>query len=296
MASTKRKYYDYIPKLVISSLFFLILSIVCFYVGCTNILGDFFKNESSISIGKNIATNVGSIFLVSGIYNVIYEYSIKNSMFNVIRKELGIKDFIVSSGVDSIWMQLDDIPYAKLFEETKLSIDILHSYGNSWNQSNIDYIKDLLRTKKNITIRVILLSPKSDLNNGLYRLYRKDSIFELYNSMYKSVKEWIDLSDFAKENGNVIKIFYHDQNPTHSIYRFDDKIVNIANSIPTIKTNKLPTIICKKNEKYQESLFNMYNDEIECVIKDHTEEVSKENFKSFFPEEFFERKRQSQRI
>lgn len=143
-----KKYYDYIPKLVICSLIFLILGLICFYLGCSDELKNFLEDDTVITTWKSILCSIGSVFLVSGIYNVIYEYSIRNSMFNMIRKELGIKDFIVSAGVDSIWLRLNDIPYKSLFQDVQTEIDILHSYGNSWNESNFDYIVDLLNKKK----------------------------------------------------------------------------------------------------------------------------------------------------
>ena len=127
-----------------------------------------------------------------------------------------------------------------------------------------------------------MLSPESKLLEGLYELYRKKSLKDLYKSMYKSIEDWMDLVEIANKTHNTIKIYYHDQNPTHSIYRFDDKIVNVSNLIPNIKTTKLPTIICKKNDKYSDTLYSNYYDEIENVINQHAEEVTKDNYKSFF--------------
>lgn len=278
----KGKFYDYVPKVIICAFIFLVLSILCFYIGSSSFLLKFDLSVSSAGTWKSIFCSIGSVLIVSGIYNVIYEFSIRNSMFNVIRKELGIKDFIVSAGVDSIWLQLDDIPYRTLFEEVHSKIDILHSYGNSWNEANFDYIRDLLTNKKGITIRVVLLSPKSKLLEGLYALYRKKSLADLRQSMRKSIEDWLDLVELAEKNNNIIKLYYHDQNPTHSLYCFDDKIVNVSNMIPTVKTSKLPTIICKKNNKFSDTLFSNYLNEIETVISDFSEEVTQENMEKFW--------------
>lgn len=280
-----KKYNDYIPKLIICSLIFFILGLICFYLGCSSRLDQIDVDSDTITVWKSIFCSIGSVFIVSGVYNVIYEYGIRNSMFNVIRKELGIKDFIVSAGVDSIWLQLNDIPYKSLFHDVKAEVDIVHSYGNSWNDANYDYIKDVLQQKKGVIIRVILLSPKSKLINGLYELYRKETVNELLQSMKKSIKYWFELSDIAKDNGNTVKIYYHEQNPTHSLYRFDDKIVNVANLITKTRTSKLPTIICKKNEKYTDTLFSNYYSEIEELLKDYAEEVTRDNYESFFPDD-----------
>jgi len=277
-----KKHNDYISKLIICSLLFFIFSIICFYLGCSTQLSQVTDDQNIIITWKNIFCSIGSVLIVSGIYNVIYEYSIRNSMFNAIRKELGIKEFIVSAGVDSIWLQLNKIPYESLFQNVKSEIDIVHSYGNSWNDANYDYINDLLRRKTNMTIRVILLSPKSKLISGLYGLYRKNTEDELFSSMLQSIRFWMELSDIAEKNGNVIKMYYHTQNPTHSLYRFDDTIVNVSNLITKTRTSKLPTIICKKNEKYTETLYSNYYTEIEDIIKNYTEEVTKENYKNFF--------------
>lgn len=273
---------DYISKLVICSLLFFIFGLISFYLGCSTQLSKLTDDQNIITTWKNIFCSIGSVLIVSGIYNVIYEYSIRNSMFNVIRKELGIKDFIVSAGVDSIWLQLNDIPYKSLFYEVKKEIDIVHSYGNSWNEANYDYIKDVLEQKKGVIIRVILLSPKSKLINGLYELYRKNTVEELLYSMHESIQYWLDLSEIAEKNDNTIKIYYHEQNPTHSLYRFDDKIVNVNNLITKKRTSRFPTIICKKNEKYKDTLFSNYNSEIEKLISSYTVEVTKDNYQSFF--------------
>lgn len=277
-----RKYADYIPKLIICSLLFFILGLICFYLGCSSRLENIINDLDTINVWKSIFCSIGSVFIVSGVYNVIYEYGIRNSMFNVIRKELGIKDFIVSAGVDSIWLQLNDIPYKSLFHDVKTEIDIVHSYGNSWNEANYDYIKDVLQQKNGVTIRVILLSPKSKLVNGLYELYRKNTVEELLNSMQESIRYWLELSEIAQNNSNVVKIYYHEQNPTHSLYRFDDKIVNVNNLITKRRTSKLPTIICKRNEKYTDTLYSNYKSEIEDIIINYAIEVTKDNYETFF--------------
>ena len=280
-----KKHNDYISKLVICSLLFFIFGLISFYLGCSTQLSKITDNQNIITTWKNIFCSIGSVLIVSGIYNVIYEYSIRNSMFNVIRKELGIKDFIVSAGVDSIWLQLNKIPYESLFQSVKSEVDIVHSYGNSWNDANYDYIKDLLQHKSNITMRIILLSPKSKLISGLYELYRKDTEDELLSSMLKSINYWMELSDIAEKNGNTIKVYYHNQNPTHSLYRFDDTIVNVSNLITKTRTSKLPTIICKKNERYTETLYSNYYTEIEDIINNYAEEITKENYQTFFKKE-----------
>ncbi len=268
--------------MIICSLLFFILGLICFYFGCSSRLEKIIGDLDTINAWKSIFCSIGSVLIVSGVYNVIYEYGIRNSMFNVIRKELGIKDFIVSAGVDSIWLQLNDIPYKSLFHEVRAEIDIVHSYGNSWNEANYDYIKDVLLQKKGVTIRVILLSPKSKLVSGLYELYRKDTVEELLHSMHKSIKYWLELSDIAEAHGNTIKIYYHEQNPTHSLYRFDDKIVNVNNLITKRRTSKLPTIICKKNEKFTDTLFSNYCSEIEELIENYAVEVTRDNYETFF--------------
>ncbi len=283
-----RKFNDYIPKLVICSLLFFIFGLISFYIGCSSRLEKIISEQETVNVWKNIFCSIGSVLIVSGIYNVIYEYSIRNSMFNVIRKELGIKEFIVSAGVDSIWLELDDIPYKYLFKEVKSEIDILHSYGNTWNDSNRDYIKDVLKKNENITIRVILLSPQSKLLNGLYELYRKKSLHDLYKAMYESIEDWMELVELAENTHNTIKIYYHNQNPTHSLYRFDDKIVNVANLIHNAKTTKLPTIICKRNDKYTDTLYLNYYKEIEKVIEKYSVQVTKENYKNFFPKDIID--------
>lgn len=280
---TNRKHRDYIPKLIICSLIFFILGLACFYVGGSDFLKQLIKDEQLIVTWKNIFCSIGSVLIISGIYNVIYEYSIRKSMLNIIREELEIKEYITKTGVTHIKLQLSDIPYKELFQDVRSEIDIVHSYGNSWSEANVDYIRDTLKNKRNITIRVILLSPQSRLIEGLYELYRKDSIDDLHRSMKNSIDTWFELVGLANSTQNNIKIYYHDQNPTHSIYRFDDIIVNVSNLIHDEKTTKLPTIICKRNDEYKETLYSRYYEEIENIILYHTKEVTVENKDSFFP-------------
>lgn len=75
--------------------------------------------------------------------------------------------------------------------------------------------------------------------------------------MLKSIKYWMELSDIAEKNGNTIKIYYHHQNPTHSLYRFDDTIVNVSNLITKTRTSKLPTIICKRMKGIRRPYFQI---------------------------------------
>lgn len=267
-----QSHYDYIPKLVIASLVFVLLGIGCFYVAAIGVFAE---------VWNNILCSIGSIVIVSGIYTVIYEYSIRNSMYYIMRKELGIKDFVDSSGVDNILLRIDNINYKALFDGVQSEIDILHSYSNSWNKANFDNIKDLLRQKKNVSIRVVLLSPESQLLPGLYRLYRKESLDSLYYAMHQSVSDWLELKKLAENNSNKITIYYHKQIPTHSVYRFDDIIVTVSNPIPADNSLKYPTIICRRNKKYSEDLYVNYKNELENVISLSTE-VTDNNLIAFW--------------
>ncbi len=95
----------------------------------------------------------------------------------------------------------------------------------------------------------------------------------------------MELSDIAEKNGNTIKMYYHGQNPTHSLYRFDDTIVNVSNLITKTRTSKLSTIICKKNKRYTETLYSNYYAEIEDIIEHYAEEVTKDNYETLFLKE-----------
>ena len=87
----------------------------------------------------------------------------------------------------------------------------------------------------------------------------------MVDSIKRTTKYWENMGEKLKEN-SVVKVYYFDGNPVHSLYKFDDKIVVVSNKISNTLSLNLPSFICEQNKETKQGLYQIYEEEIEELI------------------------------
>lgn len=245
---------DYLIRLWLSSIVFAILGAILFVLA--------FNIEDGVWI--NILNSIGAVLIVSGIYNVIYEYILKSKLINLIIDKVKLKKSIDELGIDNIFLISDDVPYRDYIKETKESIVIVHAYGLKWTTNYIENITDLC-LQRCLDIKVVLLSVKSDFCDSIDKHYNKEN-GNMVKSIEKATEYWRKLGDKVCGKSKV-KVFYYDGNPVHSLYMFDKKIVVVSNKISNTVSSKLPCVVCIQKEDSIGGIYRIYKEEIDDLLR-----------------------------
>jgi hypothetical protein len=221
---------------------------------------------------------------VSGIYNVIYEYFLKANMVELIDEKIKLQREIAKTGITDIKLDIKDINYTSLLKSARKEIDIFHIYGRTWISNNADEIKRILNNKqKKMNIRVILLDPQSKFVDGLAEFYDKDSD-SLRSDMKAVICEYQKIFEYGKKikTSSRLKVYYHNCQPSYSLYRFDNTIVSVSNKLSKGRGQHLPSVICKDSEE-NEDLYTAYIQELSEIINS-SKEVDFSNISTYFGE------------
>lgn len=243
---------DYIIRLWLSSILFVIMGIVLFA----------FANVINNAVVVNSLNSIGGVLIVSGVYNVVYEYILKSKLINLIIEKVNLKNSIDEVGVEDIVLRSDDVPYRELIAKTRSMMVIVHAYGATWTRNHIEIIKQQC-LQRSLEVLVVLLSTESEFCNSIETHYGKER-GSMVNSIQRVTKYWKSLGKEVKENSEV-KIYYFNGNPVHSLYRFDNEIVVVSNRISNKLSLNLPCIICEKKDT-NEGLYHIYEEEINNLI------------------------------
>ncbi len=227
---------------------------------------------------KSVVSNVASALFISGVFGAVNEYMLKNSLVDLILDKLKLKEDIDRTGIEEVFFGISDIDYKYYIKRAKKNIDIVHVYGRTWTNTNIDVITETLMNSS-CKIRVILVSPESPFVPALSEHYGTDvnpvSVDDLKKTMTDVAGIWKELSNKynahrSRRAKGSLKLYYHNGPPTNSIYRIDDRVILVTGKTTKSKSTILPSFICKDTNK-NEDLYNIYIDEIENLITESTE-------------------------
>lgn len=189
-------------------------------------------------------------------------------MVNLILEKLKLKEEIDKTGIVSFHKSTDIIDYKYYFNSSKKNIDIFHVYGRTWTHSNFNLLQNKIKNS-NCKIRVILVNPESKFISGLAHTFncteeelksRISEVEKIWKTLYEEKEK-----QKRKKTQSSLELYYTNCFPAHSLYRFDDDLIQIQ-SKPTIgRSSELTTIVCKKTAK-TDNLYNKYLDEIEDII------------------------------
>ena len=108
-------------------------------------------------LGNSLIANIGSVLLVSGIYTIIDNMYLKESLIELVVEKVSLNKEIDDTGLIKVDSTLTNIQYKKFFESANSNIDIVHNYARTWTANNFDFIRKAVMNKK-CSLRVILLN------------------------------------------------------------------------------------------------------------------------------------------
>lgn len=204
-------------------------------------------------------SNIGSAVLVAGILAVISEAILRRELLDYIIEKINLKIQIDQSGLKEIYSYASNINYASLLQEAQLSVDIVHMNSKEWIGRHIDEIRDILN-QKSCTIQVFLMSPDSIFLEPLSQHFNQ-SKEDMIKKIEGSVKEWKGISEKKQPLKGKLKIYYHNEHPTASLVRVDNKIINIQNRMVSGKSKKLFCTVFQSLNR-EDDIYSLYNREI----------------------------------
>jgi hypothetical protein len=220
-------------------------------------------------IWNGVTENIGTAFFFTGIFGLVQEFILKDKLVDVILSKLKLKEDIDRTGIESVFFGISDIDYGFFLKKAKKNIDIVHIYGRTWTNSNIDEIEDRLMNS-NCRIRVVLLSPDSLFVPALAEHYNQSpetlkKTIEDVSLLWKKAYEKTEKRRKRRQSSS--ELYYHTGMPANSLYRIDDRIIFVQNKMTKGKSKRLPSFIYRKSEK-AESLYNDQLGEIEVLIQE----------------------------
>lgn len=220
----------------------------------------------------NILDDIAGALFIAGTLGILDKYLLQNQLVNLVTSKVGLKKSIDATGITEIHLGWRDLPYEKLFAETKNNIDVVHVYAQTWTNLHADDFVEILRSKQT-NIRIILLDPEDDIIiNAFARQYNRTPE-ELKNQIRSVLKKWRKIYERSEiNNKSRLKIYLQTGIQTMALYRFDNTIISSALTISKKPQSpyQLPSIICEKNEQTS-ILFDIYLKEIEGIIKEARE-------------------------
>lgn len=219
---------------------------------------------------KDVLENIGIAFFFTGIFGLVQEFILKNTLVELIISKLKLKEDIERTGVESVYPDLTELNYRPLLSKATKHLDIYHVYGQTWTNTYIDTIEDRL-LYSNCKIRVILVSPDSKFISGLAETYNGKTEDELKKLIISAAKVWKDLylkkvQHKGKKTQSKIELYYHSGLPANSLYRIDDKIVYVQSKMTKGKSKRLSAYVCRDTKKTD--LFDNYLFEIEALVNE----------------------------
>lgn len=270
----KRRFiHDYIVRLWLCNILFLLLGIALLYVSTFDLN----------VVVQGILDNIASLFIIAGVYNIISEHFLKKKYVEIILEKMNLPHKIVQTGLTDILLNINEINYNDFFGTAKSCIDIVHVYGKTWTNNNLEAIKIKMMKHKNISLNVLLLAPDSSVISSLSETYGGE-VSKTIESMHYVASMWLDMFDeinkVCKKYKGGMHLYYHHGQPVYSLYRVDNKIICVLNKLSKGRTQQLPTFLCEKGEEGKD-LFDIFYEEIRNLERT-SDEVTRANIEMLF--------------
>jgi hypothetical protein len=237
------------------------------------VLSGFSTNSLIVSSMQNTA----SALIIAGIFSLVNEYFLKDKLVELILEKLHLKESINKTGIEALFYNISEIQYKDYIRKTNKHIDIIHVYGRTWTNTNLDDLTDKF-LNSNCNIRVILTSPDSVFIEGLAKSYGITAD-DLRKTIWEMVGIWKGIAQKktgrSRKKSSTLKVYFHKGFPSHALYRFDNQIVFVQSRLSNEKTKRLASMVTKKTSK-EDSLFNTFLADINQLIL-QSEEVQLTN-------------------
>ncbi len=248
---------------------YIIVSLVLALFG----IGVLYVSESYFtSIWKIIFSQIALAILISVIIGIINEYILKDSLVDMILEKIKIKEYVNKTGLEEMVSSIGEINYKYYFKNANKNIDIVHVYGRSWTNSNLDEINDRV-IKSNCKVRVILVDPESKFIEGLeghfdYNSGKLKEEIKNVSLRWKEIYDEKNKKNKKSTQGNI-ELYYHKGHPSNALYRIDNRIIVVHTKTTKGRTTRIPGMVFKDTSK-SDCFYEIYLKEIEELVNQST--------------------------
>ncbi|MDM8129344.1 hypothetical protein QUV80_12855, partial [Paraclostridium benzoelyticum] len=225
--------------------------IVVLFLAIVGLVALFLSECMNVGFWKNIVNQVSLAILISGILGIINEYILKETLVELILDKLRIKSEVDTTGLEEILAGITEINYKNYFKKAKKHVDIVHIYGRTWTNNNIDEIMDRIMAS-NCKVRVVLVDPESPFVHGLENHFdykegeikrHIEEVTSIWKEKYKKIEKTQSSGKRKPKNLGKIELYYQKGQPTNAMYGVDDRIIVIQTKTTKEKTTRLPAMI-----------------------------------------------------
>lgn len=246
--------------------------VTMFFIGLVFLyLGEVIDTENRIIL--SLISNLGSVFLISGVLTALNETIIKEDMKDEIFNKFNLKRMMDQYGIEDVRSRRDELVHKNLFEITDKEIDIVQITGVRWFECNKQNIIDKLK-KNRCVINLYVLDPNSVFYSSFRSVASSDDDIseEKFIRFMKSLREMVDYLDANVEgfNKELFNVYKYDNRPVYSLFRYDNKMVCVERQLVSkMEKEKSVTIMCWDNNE-EENLFSVYKNDIEALANAKT--------------------------
>jgi hypothetical protein len=200
---------------------------------------------------KSGLSQLGGLICATGLLAFVWDVASRRAFIDELLALFGLGDAIKRSGIFHLGMDAyEGVNFDRLILEAN-KLDIYVCYADSWRKQHERELKQLA-AKPNVRIRLIVPDiGDHDLMSSLAKRFgRKDDSgspdpHEMRRRVYTAVKEYCDIFDVRKNATLKFSLWYHDDQPTISFYRFDN--VAVCTMYKSTKgRNDVPTFVARR--------------------------------------------------
>ena len=212
----------------------------------------FFAEKIDTVWMKSGLSQVGGLLCATALLSFVWDVASRRAFLDELLALFGLGDAVKRSGVFHLGMDAyEGVNFDRLIIEAN-KLDIYVCYADSWRKGHERVLKQLA-AKPNARVRLIVPDiGDHDLMLSLAKRFgRKDEFgspdaSEMKKRVYTAVKEYCDIFDVRKHATLNFSLWYHDDQPTISFYRFDN--VAVCTMYKSTKgRNDVPTFVARRS-------------------------------------------------
>lgn len=241
----------------------IVVSLVLFVFG----IGLLFLSEACDYIStkawlKAVTSNLGGLLVATISLATLWELFSKRAFFDEMLAKAGLAEDIRTLGLVGLSVNpLKGPDFSKLIRDAN-KLDIFVCYANTWRANYEEDLRVLAR-KPNIRIRLIVPNPDNiDVMKVLAQRFGTQNGTLVSEKIKVAIEEFKNIFVGASNAKSDFSIWYHEENPVSSFYRFDNTAVVTLYKHARGRGNT-PTFVAERGG----SLYGYVESEVDGMIK-----------------------------
>jgi hypothetical protein len=219
---------------------------------------------------KSGLSQIGGLICATGLLSFVWDVASRRAFLEELLELLGLGDAVNRSGIFHIGMEaFEGVNFETLIiEATKM--DVYVCYADTWRKR---YERELRQLAAKPGVRIRLIVPDvgdADLMLSLAKRFGKKNEqgapdpSKMKAQVYEAVEEYCNFFDASKNVSLDFSLWYHDDQPTISFYRFDN--IAVCTLYKSTKgRNNVPTFVARRPG----FLYNFVEKELDTLIGAH---------------------------